>query len=157
MKSSITTSEIEHIQNNWGKGVVNLGKAYLEKKNVNALAEIHVEKFYGYKYGKVLFKPTKASNIQFRNTFESAVSYFVGGNKDYPEDHGFALNPWTNVRFENSDIIINQDKALAMGNYFFTDLKGNEIKVEYSFGYFKTKEGELKINLHHSSIPYTNK
>jgi len=41
-----------------------------------------------------------------------------------------------------------------MGNYFFTETNGNEVKVEYTFGYFLNNEGELKINLHHSSLPF---
>ena len=40
-----------------------------------------------------------------------------------------------------------------MGNYFFTDLNGVEAKVEFTFGY-KLVEGELRIDLHHSSFPY---
>ena len=41
-----------------------------------------------------------------------------------------------------------------MWNYFFTDLDGNEAKVEYTFGY-KSINGNLKIDLHHSSFPYS--
>ena len=41
-----------------------------------------------------------------------------------------------------------------MGNYFFTDLDGNEAKVEYTFGY-KLINGVLKIDVHHSSFPFT--
>ena len=37
--------------------------------------------------------------------------------------------------------------------YIFTDLDGNEAKVEYTFGY-KLSQGVLKIDLHHSSFPY---
>jgi len=40
-----------------------------------------------------------------------------------------------------------------MGNYFFTDIKGNTIKVEYSFVYKKIGDS-IKIILHHSSLPY---
>merc|ERR1712232_1321825 len=50
--------------------------------------------------------------------------------------------------------------AMAMGNYFFTkpDDDGNdeETKVEYSFGYFLDSEGALRINLHHSSLPFVH-
>jgi len=46
--------------------------------------------------------------------------------------------------------------ALAMGNYFFTDLEGNKTKVEYTFAYIKGDTGELKIILHHSSLPFSN-
>ena len=43
-----------------------------------------------------------------------------------------------------------------MGNYYFTSVedKKNETKVEYTFGYIKDKKGNLRINLHHSSIPH---
>ena len=44
------------------------------------------------------------------------------------EDKGFALKPWTNVRFENAGLILEKSRAFCMGNYFFTDTKGNEIK-----------------------------
>ena len=50
-------------------------------------------------------------------------------------------------------MILENDRALAMGNYFFTDTEGNEVKVEYTFGY-KLVKGNLKIDLHHSSFPY---
>ena len=40
-----------------------------------------------------------------------------------------------------------------MGNYFFTDQRGVETKVEYTFGYIQDEEGRLRIQLHHSSIP----
>jgi len=45
---------------------------------------------------------------------------------------------------------------LAMGNYFFTDSSGTAVKVEYTFGYIRGNNGNLKINLHHSSLPYKN-
>ena len=41
-----------------------------------------------------------------------------------------------------------------MGNYYFTDFNDVETKVEFTFGYFKNKEGNLLIDLHHSSFPY---
>ena len=153
MSSKITKRDIELVQKAWGKSVVNLGKLFLQKMDVKAAAEKHVELFYNYP-GTVLFKPTKVNQIQFRKTFEGAVSYFIGENINYPEDHGFALQPWTNVRFENSEFIFSKNTAQTMGNYFFTDLNGNETKVEYTFGYILSEDRLLKINLHHSSIPF---
>jgi len=41
-----------------------------------------------------------------------------------------------------------------MGNYFFLDKEKNEIKVEFTFGYTISNDGALKIDLHHSSLPY---
>ena len=40
-----------------------------------------------------------------------------------------------------------------MGNYFFTTSDGEEVKVEFSFGYIVDSSGELRIQLHHSSMP----
>ena len=87
-------------------------------------------------------------------TREGALSYFIGGNVQFPEDHGFALKPWKKLRFENEGYIIDKTHALTMGNYYFTDLNNNEIKVEFTIGYFISCGGNLKINLHHSSLPY---
>jgi hypothetical protein len=100
-----------------------------------------------------LFKPTLAAVEQFRPTFEQALSYFVASNNACPEDKGFAIKGWTKVRFENTDIILDGSTALAMGNYFFTPPKGEEVKVEYTFGYVLDDAGALRINLHHSSMP----
>ena len=101
----------------------------------------------------MLFKPTLASADQFRGTFDEALSYFVGGSVS--EDGGFAIAPYTNVRWENEGTTINGDTALAMGNYFFTKTDGTEVKVEYSFGIKKMEDGDLKIVLHHSSLPFS--
>ena len=43
-----------------------------------------------------------------------------------------------------------------MGNYYFTDMEDKKTKVEYTFGFYLSKTGELKINLHHSSLPFKN-
>ena len=92
--------------------------------------------------------------MQFRPTKLDARSYFIAGDdRACTEDKGFAINPWTKVRFENSNLILDENRAIAMGNYFFTDTSGNEVKVEYTFGY-KLIDGNLKIDVHHSSFPY---
>ena len=80
---------------------------------------------------------------------------FVATNKVCDEDTGFAIEPWLNVRFENSNIIIFEKTALAMGNYFFTNVESKITKVEYTFGYIKSDDNRILINLHHSSLPYT--
>lgn len=156
MKPVIQQTDILEAQKLWGSAIVKIGQAYREDEDYKKMAENAVGEFYGYGLGTVLFKPTKASVKQFRLTFESAVSYFVGGNPDFPEDKGFALQPWKNVRFENAGIIINDNSAFAMGNYFFTDYNNEETKVEYTFGYRKAANGKLKIILHHSSLPFPN-
>ena len=51
-----------------------------------------------------------ASQNQFRNSFEDALSYFVGGNIE--EDNGFAIKPWFKIRFSENKIIISHDTAI---------------------------------------------
>jgi len=99
--------------------------------------------------------PTLAAEDQFRGDFDGALSYFVG--TEGTEDNGFAIAPYTDVRWENEGTVVDEDgdMAVAMGNYFFTGTDGNETKVEYSFGYTKDEDGNLKIVLHHSSLPFS--
>lgn len=155
MVKYIEIDEIERAQKIWADRIVEIGKAFLQNGNYKLVAKTMVDDLYGYQAGTVLFKPTKASDQQFRLNAESALSYFVGDNPNFLEDKGFALQPWKNIRFENAGFICKKNHALVMGNYYFADTSGNEIKVEYTFGYFVNKNGDIKINLHHSSLPYS--
>ena len=151
----ISLKEVENIQKDWGANLVKLGDLMGNFEACENEAGQMIKRLYGYDNGIVLFKPTKAKESQFRLSFEGAKSYFIGGNENFSEDSGFALQPWINVRFENASVILNEKTAIAMGNYFFTDLNGNVVKVEYTFGYFLDPKQCLKINLHHSSLPYS--
>jgi len=151
----ISEQEIIDVQKAWGDGIVKIGKVYLENGDYKTTATEHINEFYNYQEGTVLFKPTLASDVQFRTDFQGALSYFVGGNNNYPEDHGFAIHPWSSVRWENIGTKIIGNMAVAMGNYYFTPVESkNDVKVEYSFAYTKTNDGKLKIILHDSHLPY---
>jgi len=42
-----------------------------------------------------------------------------------------------------------------MGDYVFTDAtSGDKVRVEYTFGYKRCGDGDVRIYLHHSSVPY---
>ena len=151
----ISLRDIEKIQNEWGINLVKIGSLKNDFKACVKETEEMITRLYGFESGNVLFKPTKAKDSQFRLNFEGAKSYFIGQNPNFSEDKGFALQPWTNVRFENASVILNENSAIAMGNYFFTETNGDEVKVEYTFGYFLDSNHNLKINLHHSSLPYS--
>ena len=99
----IEEQEILDTQKAWGEGIVNIGKVFLEQGDYRAAAEQHINNFYNYQQETVLFKPTLVSEKQFRTNFEGALSYFVGGNTNYPEDRGFAIKPWSNVRWKMSE------------------------------------------------------
>lgn len=148
--------EIEKAQEKWGNGIVKIGELKDTIKECRMFTLDFISKMYDYENGIVQFKPTKASEAQFRGDIKAALSYFVGSDSDFSEDSGFALNPWVKVEFENNSINIINDIAIAMGNYFFTDNNGDKTKVEYSFVYKKNDQGNLKIILHHSSLPFGN-
>ena len=149
----VSVADVESAQKAWGEGIVAIANAHANQEDYVGIASNHINTLYGYQIGPVLFKPTLAAIDQFRPTFDTALSYFVASNIACPEDRGFAIKGWTNVRFENSNIIIDGKTALAMGNYFFTDPEGQEVKVEYTFGYIEDDQGNLRIQLHHSSMP----
>jgi hypothetical protein len=152
----ISEREVVDAQKAWGEGIVAIGKTYREGGDYTAAAAAHINRFYGYDLSLVLFKPTLASIDQFRTSFDSALSYFVGGNPSFPEDKGFAIKPWTKVRWKNYGIVNNScSMAVAMGNYWFTPADGGaDTKVEYSFAYVRGEQGDLKIVVHHSSVPF---
>jgi hypothetical protein len=101
---------------------------------------------------KILFKPTVASEKPFRVKFSGALSYFVNSDKEFPEDNGFALTPYTQVKFANIGFHSIGNMAIVMGAYYFCE--GNtSFPVEYSFAYSKF-DNKMKILLQHSSFPY---
>ena len=149
----VTAEDVENAQQAWGDGIVAIASAHSSGMEYIETARNHIHSLYAYDIGPVLFKPTLAVKEQFRSTFEGALSYFVASNGECPEDKGFAIKNWKNVRFENENIITNATTAIAMGNYFFKNSDGEEIKVEFTFGYITDSSGALRINLHHSSMP----
>ena len=149
----VAVEDVEKAQQAWGDGIVAIAAAHSSGMEYVETARNHIQSLYAYDIGPVLFKPTMAVKEQFRSTFEGALSYFVASNGECPEDKGFAIKNWKKVRFENENIIINRTTAIAMGNYFFTAPDGEEIKVEFTFGYVIDSIGTLRINLHHSSMP----
>lgn len=153
----ITKDEIISAQKVWGDALIEIGKLKNKRAECEALTSEVIDRYYAFDLGSVLFKPTRAKEIQFRGTREGAFSYFIGGSDSFPEDTGFALQPWSKVEFDNAGgMIILEDYAVAMGNYIFTEAgTGDTKKVEYTFGYIKDANGGLKINLHHSSVPFT--
>lgn len=153
----ITEKEVIERQEAWGNGIVQIGKVYSAKGDYRQAAADHIDEFYAYDLSLVLFKPTLAAVEQFRPTFDGALSYFVGGNESYPEDKGFAIKPWSKVRWQNTGIMNNVcHVAIAMGNYYFTPVAGGpETKVEYTIGYIRDASGSLKMAVHSSTIPYS--
>jgi len=141
-------------QQKWGNLVIEIGNAYKKNESLESLASDLLHNIYAFNHCEVLFKPTLAKNNQFRTTKDEFLSYFLGQNKVCDEDSGFAIKGWKSIEFENFKIIEQNNQLLAMGNYYFKDNEDKVLKVEYTFGFIKVSNEELKINLHHSSLPY---
>ena len=144
------------IQKRWASVVIEIGKAYQTKESLENLTSELLHNIYAFNHCEVLFKPTLAKHNQFRTTKDEFLSYFLGQNKVCKEDSGFAIKGWKSIEFENYKIIEQNNQLLAMGNYYFKDYEDNSLKVEYTFGFIKVSGNELKINLHHSSLPYND-
>ena len=81
---------------------VKIGALKHDRKECEKFASEFLDNLYAFDKGKVLFKPTKCEKEQFRPTKSKALSYFISGdNRACDEDKGFAIQPWTKVRFEN--------------------------------------------------------
>merc|ERR1712087_1003305 len=149
-------AEVLAVQADWAAAIKNISQVHKEGGDYKAAAAEAAGALYAYGHSNVLFKPTKAAEVQFRPTAEDAMSYFVGGK--HAEDAGFAIDGgkgWSECVYENHQIETKGNTAVAMGNYFFTcATTGNVAKVEYTFGYQRCTDGKVRIFLHHSSVPY---
>ncbi len=160
LNTNITEAEVKAAQDAWGKALIQISSDYdksgLEK--ATATAKTVLDSAYGYNLGPVLFKPTLSGGEQtFRTDYQGALSYFVGGNKQYTQDKGFALKSWTDYSYRNAAVYINGDMAITMGKVSLTDKSGQVTTVDKTWGFKKTDDGKIRIVLHHSSLPYTGK
>ena len=157
---AITELEVIAAQDLWAASIKRISAAYLAKSDFVKIAGDAAGELYATAT-TTPFKPTKAADFQFRPSAEEAMSYFIGGRHSgggYDEDGGFAINAgkgFKEVVFENHQISLNGNTAIAMGNYSFTCATTSEVaKVEYTFGYKRCGDGKVRIFLHHSSLPY---
>ena len=149
-------NQIDEFLSSWVKGVINIGKIHKDGGDYIKIAKDFLSDHYAFEETDVLFKPTLASKKQFRLTMKGALSYFIAGDPDFTEDKGFALMNWKIIRFENEKIRIEGNIAMAMGNYFMTR-EDIETKIEYSFVYKRDNDGNIRIILHDSHLPYPTK
>jgi hypothetical protein len=157
LNTNITEAEIEAAQKAWGVALVQISTDYKEGglEKAKATANAVLDAAYGYNLGPVLFKPTlTVAPRTFRPTKEGALAYFVGDDSNFPDDSGFALKGWTAYEFENSALHITADLALTMGKVRITNDKGEVTEVDKTWGFKKDDSGQLRIVLHHSSLPF---
>ncbi len=155
----ITEADVNAAQRAWCDGLVMIGKVHNEGGDYKSLASQLIDDLYDYDEGQVFFKPTLASGKNtFRPSKEGALAYFVGGDKSFPEDTGFALKQWAEVNYDNNaaenGIQIHGDIAITMGNVYLTDSKGNEVMVDKTFVFRRCKDGKLRLCVHKSALPF---
>lgn len=152
----ITVAQLEAAQQAWINALLLISKTHREGGDAKALAGKVLDEAYNYAAGPVLFKPTLTHGAQtFRTTRKGALAYFVGGDKDFPGDTGFALKPWARGRAINAATYIEDDIGITMGHVILTDTAGKETKVEKTWVFRRTDDGKLRIVLHKSALPYS--
>jgi len=157
LNTNITEAEVKAAQEGWGAALIQISNDYKDGgiEKAKATASAVLDAAYGYNMGPVLFKPTLTVVPQtFRPTKEGALAYFVGDDTNFPDDSGFALKGWTAYEFENSAVHITADLALTIGKVRVTNGKGEVTEVDKTWGFKKDDKGQLRIVLHHSSLPY---
>ena len=154
---TINEHDILNALGEWGECLISISKAY-EEKGLDAartIADQTLDRLYGFDLGPVLFKPTLSGGADtFRPTKAGALSYFIGHEPKYPDDSGFGIKFWRKVKPETSTTFIQNDVAMWMGWVSFIDKNNAVLKVDKTFGYTRDKHGNLKIVLHHSSLPF---
>lgn len=155
----ITDDDVVAMHTAWGDALISISTTY-DGQGYDAAKEVAqsvLDSAYCYRLGiPVLFKPTHAYGDQtFRTTEEGALSYFVGGNNDYPYDKGFALKGWRSFSTYPAAVLLLGNVALSIGKVHLTDKYGGVTIVDKTWGFKKTEDGSLCILLHHSSVPYS--
>ncbi len=156
--TNLSEAEVVEAQKGWCGALVAISKAHAEggQEKAKALAEEVIDGAYAYGFGPVLFKPTLTTVPQtFRPTRAGALSYFVGGDANFPGDAGFALKGWTACEASNAAIHITGDTSLTMGNVMVTGADGKVTTVDKTWAFKKTDDGKVRIVLHHSSLPFS--
>ncbi|MDX2035962.1 MAG: hypothetical protein SFX72_04875 [Isosphaeraceae bacterium] len=155
----ITEDQVNAAQRAWCDGLVEIGKVHAAGGDYKAVAARVIDDSYDYADGKVFFKPTLAFGKQtFRPTRQGCLAYFIGGDKDYPDDSGFALKHWVKVDYDNNadenGIQIHGDIAITMGNVYLENAAGDKVMVDKTFVFRRCKDGKLRLCVHKSALPF---
>tara|TARA_Y100000287_G_scaffold153038_1_gene129085 strand:- start:145 stop:585 length:441 start_codon:yes stop_codon:yes gene_type:complete len=143
----VKKEDIINFVSSWKNGILNIGNIYKKGGDYKKEADLFLKRHYLFDSEDVLFKPTLTSEIIFRNSFESAKSYFVKGEID--EDKGFAIQNWQSIELLELNTIIEENLTIAMGKICF---KSDQVtNVAFTF-VLKNIDNEFKIKVHHSSL-----
>jgi hypothetical protein len=156
----IEEKDVQDAQKAWADGIVNIGKMHGSGKSadyIRAVSDELLDGQYAYKNVgadvKVLLRVSPAAGkTGVGLTRDDAFQYLFGQDPSNQEVRGFALRPWSGIRFENGGIV-RGETAMAMGRCFLTDNAAAETVAEFTFGYIRDNTGTVRINLQHLSMP----
>ena len=92
---AINETDVKLFVDSWKQGVLDIKNVYENKGDYRKQASKFLQTHYLFETESVLFKPTLTREVIFRNSFDRALSYFVGGDID--EDKGFAIQEWKSI------------------------------------------------------------
>ena len=153
----LNKSEIEKIQSKWGDVIIKVGKQNSIENKLNFLKP-KLKQLYDFDYG-IQFKPTKASNNQFRNNFDGALSYFLGYKYleyDYILRNGKELNDSIvkseNINFSYPKLLdkYSEDKGFALSGWDKVIFENDSLKVMNNIA---VAMGNYFFEIIHSSTP----
>ena len=144
---AINETDVKLFVDSWKQGVLDIKNVYDNKGDYQEQASKFLETHYLFETESVLFKPTLTREEIFRNSFDRALSYFIGGDID--EDKGFAIQEWKSIDTDQMNVLIEGELIIAMGVLSF---KSDEVlKIAFTF-MLKESSSDLKIKVHHSSL-----
>jgi hypothetical protein len=160
LEKQIVEEKVNAAQRTWCDGLVHIGAVATAGGDIRKAATDLVDALYDYAEGTVFFKPTMAfGKNTFRSTRRGAISYFIGGDPDFPEDKGFALQKWVKVWYDNNaaenGVQIHGDIAITMGNVYLQNAAGDEVMVDKTFVFRLCRDGKLRLCVHKSALPYS--
>jgi hypothetical protein len=145
--------QCEQAQQAWIQDLLKLPEVRDDPEKLYAQAQMFVRAYYAYQEVNktVLFKPTLAEAIPQRNSEQGAISYFIGGDKRYPEDIGFALMGWESATFDNLAWSFFDDVVYVAGQLALKHRDGSKITADYTMAYVCCSDGKWRLLIHHSS------
>ncbi|CAK9054968.1 unnamed protein product [Durusdinium trenchii] len=155
----ISEKEVYHTQRAYAKAIMRISNSYHAGGNYLKLAHTAVERLYTDDKVKVLFKANEAKDTQFRPTAAEAMAFIAGakGDAQGSEESSFAIigsRGWSDVGFDNHQIEISDNVAIASGTCYLTSAETNGItEADFTFGYRKDELGKVGIFFQNSSVP----
>lgn len=143
----ISISEINSFQEDYGASFNAIANAIADESYYELKAKEHIENFYNFKEGEVIFKIGYDDNTPFRNTHAGLLSYLIGKNKEFPNDDGIAKKQWRKMNWNNMATIMERDVAIAFGR---VTMESSEEYIEqnYTMVLKRAENGKVKLIAH---------